>query len=104
MDKELNKILKELNGVLGDMVETIENDITDKLDKDIQKAGKEKCTISMESFGDGTSKLQVDGSNLAILVNLAGLENAILKKLDPPVGLWELIKDVTDTKEDKDNE
>lgn len=104
MDKELNKILKELNGVLGDMVEIIQNDITDKLDKDIQKAGKEKCIISMETFENGKSNLHIEGSNLALLVNLAGLENAILKKLDPPVGLWELIKDVTHTKENNDNE
>lgn len=92
MDKEIKEMLKELL-----------KDLEEKLDK-INEAHKQPAKISIEKHEDGSADTHIEGSNLAILITLAGLENAVLGKLNPPKGLWELIKNTTGTMEAGDNE
>lgn len=96
MDKEF---LEMLNGVLEDMLGDNENSLSNKMKKRIDEAFKEKATVSIEKFEDGTAQSRIEGSNIGILIALAGLEKTVLEKLDTPKGLWELIKHTVGTKE-----
>ena len=102
MDKEIKEMLKELLEDLREKLDKIDGEFN--LQDKINKAHKEKAIISIEKHEDGTAITKVEGSNLAILITLAGLENAVLGKLNPPKGLWELIKTSTGTLEVGDNE
>lgn len=77
MDKELLEMLKGLNEVLEDML------------------GDEEASISIETCKDGTAKTHIEGTNIGVLIALAGLENAVLEQTHAPEGLFELIKKCT---------
>lgn len=98
MDKEIKEMLKDL----GEKLDKIDGDFN--LQDKINEAYKQKAIISIEKHEDGRADTHIEGSNLAILITLAGLENGVLGKLNPPKGLWELIKNITGTREAGDNE
>ena len=99
MDKELLEMLKNLNEVLGDFIREDKDSFTNKLQERISDAFKEKASLSIEKFEDGRAETHIEGSNLGILIALAGLEKTVLEKLDAPKGLWELVKHTVGTKE-----
>jgi len=99
MDKEFLEMLKSLNGVLEDMLGDNENSLSNKMKKRIDEGFKEKATVSIEKFEDGTAQSHIEGSNIGVLIALAGLEKSVLEKLDVPKGVWELIKHSVGTKE-----
>lgn len=101
MDKELLEMLKDLNEALGDLLNDDKNKVINKMQKEINKAFKEKASISIEKFEDGRAKTHIEGSTLGILIALAGLEKSVLEKLDVPREVWGLIKRTVGTKEAK---
>lgn len=98
MDKELLEILNE---ALGDLLNDDKNKVINKMQKEINKAFKEKASISIEKFEDGRTETHIEGSTLGILIALAGLEKSVLEKLDVPREVWGLIKRTVGTKEVK---
>ena len=102
MDNEIKEMLKELLKDLGEKLDKIEGDFN--LQDKINEAHKQPAKISIEKYEDGRADTRIEGSNLAILITLAGLENSILERLNPPKGLWDLIKASTGTREAGDNE
>ena len=101
MDKELLEMLKDLNEALGDLLNDDKNKVINKMQKEINKAFKEKASISIEKFEDGRAETHIEGSTLGILIALAGLEKSVLEKLDVPREVWGLIKRTVGTKEAK---
>lgn len=93
----MEEILKELNEKLEKLI-CIEED---GLKKKLEKAFKENATLSIKKYDSGKSEVQIEGSTLGILIALAGLEKIVLKRLNVPKGLYELIKYRVGTKEDK---
>lgn len=101
MDKEVKEMLKELNELLGDLLEGNEDKLSDRIQENISKAYKEKAKISIEKNEDGTAVTHIEGSNTAILIALAGLEKTIMEKLNVPKGFYELVKKCIGTEEVK---
>lgn len=101
MDKELIEMLKDL---LNNLEEKIDQMGDFNIEDEISKGLKQPAKLSIEKFEDGKSIVNVEGTNLAILITLAGLEKAVLKKLNPPKNVWELIKHSVGTMEAGDNE
>lgn len=99
MDKELLEMLKSLNGVLEDMLGDGKDSFKNKVQERISDAFKEKASLSIEKFEDGRAETHIEGSNIGVLIALAGLEKTVLEKLDAPKGLWELVKHTVGTKE-----
>lgn len=102
MDKEIKEMLKELLKDLEEKLDKIDGDFNLK-DK-INEAHKQPAKISIEKHEDGRAETHIEGTNIAVLIALAGLEKTVLEKLNPPKGLWELIKTSTGTLEVGDNE
>lgn len=96
MDKETREMFKELNETLSKFLKrNKEKTIIDRL----KEASKDEFKIVVERGEDGITNVDVEGERLAILVGLAGLENHLLKELETPDEIWEIIKQVTDTEE-----
>lgn len=104
MDKELLEMLKDLNEVLGDLINDDKDSVKSKLQERIEKSFSEKASVSIVKFEDGRAETHIEGTNVAVLIALAGLEKTVLEKLNPPKGLWELIKHSVGTREAGDNE
>lgn len=102
MDKELIKLLEELNTMLEEEIKSFEK--SGVIEKRIEKAFKEKATISIKKFKGGSSEVSVEGSKLAVLITLAGLEKGIIEHFNVPTELWKMIKDMVGTKEAIENE
>lgn len=100
MDKELLKILEDVNKKLEKINEKNKKEIC----KEIENGFNEPAKISIEKNIDGKAEMHVEGKAIAILITLAGLEKGILEKLDAPNDLWELIKYMVGTREAGDNE
>lgn len=94
MDKEIKEILKKINKMLDKELKK-----GDKLKKDLEKAFDEPALISIKKDKSGKAETHIEGTNLALLITLAGLENTILDKLNVPTGLFDVIKDMVGTKE-----
>lgn len=113
MDKELKDLLKELNELIGNLansdnlnseLDKAMKKMSDRIEKDINNAFKEECTISIEKKKNGESISRIEGKPITILITLAGLEKGIMEKLNPPKELWNMIKEkvgvkVVDTNE-----
>lgn len=80
MDKELKEMFEELNKNLKEMIPLMADD----LQKTIDKGFKEEAEISIKTKKDGTADISINGTNCAILIALAALEQGIMKKLNPP--------------------
>ena len=104
MEKELKEMLKNLNEVLGDLLNNNMNGVNSKIANEIEKAFKEEATISIKKHENGASDVHVEGRGLAVLITLAGLEKGILKKLHVPNEVWKMIKDITGAMEANNNE
>lgn len=104
MDKDLLKLLKELNGVIEDNIKEYKSETKGNFKKALDKAFEEKASISIEKFEDGKAETCIEGSALAILITLAALEQTILEHAKIPTPLWEAIKDTTGTRDDKEAE
>lgn len=100
MDKELLETLEKINKTL----EKFNNENSKEIKEKIEKAFSEPATISIKKDADGHAETHIEGKTLAILVTLAGLELAILEKLDVPSGVWGLIKSTVGAEEVKPNE
>jgi muramoyltetrapeptide carboxypeptidase LdcA involved in peptidoglycan recycling len=83
-DKELDNILQDLKNAI------LEND--EDIDKALREEQKTPTLIHIEKNKDGNSKVKIEGTNLSLLITLAGLEMTILEQLNPPAGLFDLIK------------
>ena len=94
-------MLKNLNEVLEDFISEDKDSIKNKLKDAISEGFKEKATLSIEKLEDGSTKTHIEGTNFGILIALAGLEKSVLKKLNTPKGLWELIKHSVGSEESK---
>lgn len=81
MDKEFLEMLKSLNGVLEDMLGDNENSLTNKMKKRIDEGFKEKATVSIEKFEGGRAETRIEGTNIGILIALAGLEKNSTRKI-----------------------
>ena len=46
----------------------------------------------IEKDNDGTAETHIEGTNLAILITLAGLEKAILEQTKTPAFVWERVQ------------
>lgn len=94
---------KELENVLEDIKELIKKldlkKIKGEMISEIEKAFNEPAIISIEKQENGEAFTRVEGTTLAILVTLAGLEQTVLEKLEVPTATWEMIKDMVGTKE-----
>lgn len=99
MDKELLEMLKSLNGVLEDMLGDGKDSFKNKVQKRISDGLNERASLSIEKFEDGRAETHIEGSNIGVLIALAGLEKTVLEKLDVPRGAWELIKHSVGTEE-----
>ena len=96
-EKELLDALKEVNKMLEKL---IDNDgASDLINEKISEAHKQEASILIEKDKDGKAKLTLKGTNLALLVTLAGLEKAVLEKTHVPTDIWELIKKSVGTME-----
>lgn len=104
MDKELKEMLKELNEVLRDLLNDNITAVNSKIKNKIQEAFKDEATISIKKSKNGRAKSHIEGSTLAILITLAGLEKTVLEKLNTPNGAWEIIKHTVGTMEVGENE
>ena len=104
MDKDLLKLLKELNGVIEDITKEYKSETKGNFKKALDKAFEEKASISIEKFEDGKAETHIEGSTLAILVTLAGLEKSILEHTKIPTPIWEAIKDTVGTRDNKEAE
>ena len=97
MDKELKEMLK-------DLLKDLESKLDKRGDFDIktklEEASKEDTEISIK-VKDGKAKTKIEGSGLALLITLAGLEKTLLKKLNPPKGIYDIVKQVVDTEDVK---
>lgn len=104
MDKELLKMLKQLNEMIEKKIKN--RDKNGDIKEKIHEAYEQPCEISIKKNGKTSegAECKVIGSTLAVLVTLAGLEKAILEKLNPPAGLYEMIKQITGVMEANDNE
>lgn len=104
MDKKSKEMLKELNEVLGDLLNDNITGVNSKIKDKIQEAFKEEATISIKKSKDGRAETHVEGSTLAILITLAGLEKTVLEKLNTPNAIWEMIKHTVGTEEANNND
>lgn len=93
LDKMIEK-LKELNEMLEGAC-----DLPNNIKKAIEKGHQEEAKISVHKYADGRAETSVEGSTMAILISLAGLEKTVLNKIGVPAGLFELIKDTVGTRE-----
>jgi len=98
MDKEIEKLMKDILKKMDKKLNDME-DIDKITEKKIEEHSKKPCKLSIEKGDDGEAKITVIGTNMSILIGLAGLEKAVLKKLNPPAGLFEHIKRKIDTME-----
>ena len=98
MDKDIKDMLKDLLNKMGEKLEKVE-----KVDSMISEAINEPCKICIDKKENGEACLGVEGSRLALLVTLAGMEKSILNKLDCDNQEFSFIKSVVGTKEG-DNE
>lgn len=96
--KEELEMLEELLKLLKDSKKGMES----KLKEAVEEAIKENALISLK-MKKGVSEVKVQGSTIAILIALSQLEKSILEKLNPPKGLYELIKKSV-SYEEADNE
>ena len=78
------------------MKEFINELINDKLYKSLKEADKD-VVISLVKKNDNT-KVKLEGSTMAILLSLAGLEKHVIKELNVPEGLFETIKEMVGVK------
>lgn len=96
MDKELlekmEKMLEDLKEIETHVFNNDKSSLGDNLFNKLEKAFNEEIKVSIETHKNGVSKVEAKGSNIGLLVALAGLEKAILEKINPPKGFWEIIK------------
>lgn len=104
MDKDLLELLKTLNGVIEDITKEYKSETKGNFKKALDKAFKEKASISIKKFENGKAETHIEGSNLAILITLPGLEQTILEHTKIPTPLWEAIKDTVGTRDNKEAE
>ena len=96
-EKELLDALKEVNKMLEKL---IDNDgATDVLSERIKKAHNESALISIKKDKDGRAEVKLEGTNLSLLITLAGLEKAVLEKTHVPTEIWDAIKKSVGTME-----
>ena len=91
--------LKELKKLIGTLLEETSDELAEELTDALIKAYKEKAFISVKKNADGSATTKIEGTNLSVLIALAGLEKNILKQTGVPEDLWEIIKDSVGTKE-----
>lgn len=97
MDNELEKMLKDM---LKDLISSKKTEFMKGIEKHLDKP----CSISIEKDKNGKCDTKIAGTSTGILLTLACLEKTVLEKIDPPTGLWEIIKETVGTREVNDNE
>lgn len=98
-NEELKKVLKELNQKLGKILEETSDGFSEIIANRLSEAHNEKCELSIKKDKNGKAKIVMEGSTLAILITLAGLEKTVLEKTHVPSEVWEMIKSTVGTRE-----
>lgn len=96
-DKDLKQMIKKLEE-LTEMLENVE-EIPNKIMEAIEQGYNEEAKITVHKYADGRAETQIEGSTMAILITLAGLEKSVLDRVNAPAGLFELVKETVGTKE-----
>lgn len=104
MNKELKEILKDLHGVLDELLRGDKEALKNRVDKIFTEAMEEKASIEITKHEDGRAETKIEGNALVVLMTLAGLEKTILNEYNVPSEVWEIIKDAVGSKEVKVNE
>ena len=99
LDQELEKILEQLNEKLEKLLDKKSEELGQAVSDRISEAHKENAHLSIVKNGDGKAKIIMEGTNLSMLVALAGLEKTVLEKTHVPSDVWKLIKETVGTKE-----
>ena len=90
-----------MNKELKEMAKSMERLTKLALSEALDKAVNEECTLSITKGKDGKACTKIEGSRLAILITLAGLEKTVLDKIEDQVGLFEMVKEFVGTEEAK---
>ena len=93
------KLIKDFLEAVKDLMTGETGTLAKKVDARFDEAIKEKAVVSIEKFEDGRATTRIEGSNLSVLIALAGLEKTVFEKLEVPEGLWEMVKEKIGTKE-----
>lgn len=97
--KDFMEVLEKINSIMEKMGANI-----NPFGNRFEEANNEACTLSItKKEGNNPQEIRVEGSTPAILLNLAGLEKAILEKLEVPQHVFEMVKNSIGTRE-ADNE
>lgn len=75
------------------------NKIIEKFHKKLEEAMEEECTISIVKSKGGKATTHIEGSYIAILLTLAGLEKSVLEKLDFDAEMFDFLKSLIGNKE-----
>lgn len=97
-NKDLEKILKDLKSMAKTLEKANEKSEKEFL-KNLEESLKLPCKIHLDKDETGEAKIEVVGNTKALLISLAGLEEAILKQLDVLTGMFEMVKGYVGTKE-----
>ena len=84
MSKGLDKLLEDFKNFI------LEGD--EDIDKALREHYNKPTLIHIEKNEEGDSSIKLEGTATAILITLAGLEKSIMENLNPPAGLYDLIK------------
>lgn len=88
-NKELNKVIEELEKLLKKMEnKTTKTSLVEVIEQNMNRP----ASIHIDKNENGECSAKLEGTRIAILITLAGLEKTILEQLDPPTALWETIK------------
>lgn len=82
-----------MNKLLFEMLKYFNEDEYIKFNEIIDKALEEECTISLEKTKENT-EIKIKGSSLAILLNLIGLEKALLKDSNVDNTFFKCLRDI----------
>ena len=96
-NKDLEKILKDLKSMAKTLEKTKDKEEKEFL-KNLDEALKQPCKIHLDKDKNGEAKVQIEGNTKGLLIGLAGLENALLKQLDVPTPVFEMVKGYVGTR------
>lgn len=96
MDKEFLKMMSEL---FANMSKNLDGDLDKKIDKAMKRVFNEETEIQIIKSKNGKTEIKTKGTNLSILITLAGLEKSILDRLGLPKRVFDFLKDTVGTME-----
>lgn len=101
MDKELEKMLKDIKEILEMLEDSDMGDTKEKFDNILKEAIETPCEISIKKGKNGNAEIGIKGNGLSVLVALAGAEQSILKEFECDNNEFNFIKNFIATREVK---